>query len=227
MADPLSLLERRILGVLVEKALTSASPEPLTLNAIVTGSNQKSNRDPVMELEEPEVDSTLETLKRKGLVFHVTGSRVDRWRHNLYDAWTLTKPALALIGELLLRGAQTAAEARTRASRMVPIDNSEMTDLLKDLVDRGYVVWLDPEGRRGAQLTHGFYSPDELNRVQNNRVHAPSHEPISAVPTVSTPSTPAPDYKAEFEKLWVEVNDLREQVKALQVALGIEPSKPA
>ena len=75
MTEPLSPLERRLLGVLVEKALTAATPEPLTLNAIVLGSNQKSNRDPVVNLEEPEVDNGLEALQRKGLVFRITGGR--------------------------------------------------------------------------------------------------------------------------------------------------------
>src|SRR5947209_2434711 len=115
MPDPLSPIERRVLGVLVEKALTAASPGPLSLNAIVTGSNQKSNRDPVTNLEEPEVDSALTGLQHKGLVFRVTGGRVERWRHNLYDAWQVSKPELALLAELLLRGPQTFAEARSRA----------------------------------------------------------------------------------------------------------------
>src|SRR4051812_48812645 len=142
MTEPLSILERRVLGVLVEKALTSAAPEPLSLNAIVIGCNQKSNRDPLMSLEEPEVDTCLEKLQRKGCVFRVTGGRVERWRHNLYDHWKVTKPELAFLGELLLRGAQTAAEARSRASRMEPIDNESATGVIRHLVELGFVVWL-------------------------------------------------------------------------------------
>src|SRR4051812_23525521 len=155
MPEPLSPLERRLLGVLVEKALTAAAPEPLTLNAVVLGANQKSNRDPVMSLEEPEVDNGLERLQRKGLVFRITGGRTERWRHNLYDAWKVGKPELALLAELLLRGPQTAAEARSRASRMEPLDNETATTAIKSLVDRGFIVWLAPETRRGATLTHG------------------------------------------------------------------------
>src|SRR5215218_1675315 len=145
MADPLSPLERRVLGVLVEKALTAAVPEPLTLNAIVVGSNQKSNRDPITDVEEPEVDSALERLKAKGLVFRIVGGRTERWRHNVYDAWKVSKAEAAFLAELLLRGPQTAAEARARASRMEPIESEEATGLIKGLVDRGYVVWLTPE----------------------------------------------------------------------------------
>src|SRR4029079_10460149 len=148
MVEPLSVLERRVLGVLVEKALTAAAPEPLTLNAVVLGSNQKSNRDPLMAVEEPEVDDALERLQRKGLVFRITGGRTERWRHNLYDAWRVTKSELALLAELLLRGPQTAPEAGSRASRMEPLDNETATTAIKSLVDRGFIVWLAPENRR-------------------------------------------------------------------------------
>ncbi|MBO0697701.1 MAG: DUF480 domain-containing protein, partial [Zavarzinella sp.] len=166
MPEPLSVLERRVLGVLVEKALTAAAPEPLTLNAIVLGANQKSNRDPLMTVEEPEVDDALERLQRAGLVFRITGGRAERWRHNLYDAWKVSKPELALVAELLLRGAQTAAEARSRASRMEPLDHETAATAIKTLADRGFVVWLMPEGRRGALLTHGFHTPDEIERLK-------------------------------------------------------------
>jgi len=140
MPEPLSVLERRVLGVLVEKALTAAAPEPLTLNAVVLGANQKSNRDPVLTLEEPEVDDALERLQRKGLVFRITGGRVERWRHNLYDAWNVSKPELALLAELLLRGPQTAAEARARASRMEPLDHETAATAIKSLADRAFIV---------------------------------------------------------------------------------------
>lgn len=225
MPDPLSILERRVLGVLVEKALTSAAPEPLSLNAIVTGCNQKSNRDPVMNMEEPEVDSCLEGLKRKGLVFHVTGGRVERWRHNLYDAWQVGKPELAFLAELLLRGPQTLAEARTRASRMEPLDHAAAADVVKNLVERGFVVWLAPEGRRGAQLTHGFYSPDELDRLK-------SGQPATATSEVATSTaTPQPDRFtrlesrveeaiAEITKLRAEIDQVRSEMANLKSSLG-------
>jgi hypothetical protein len=101
-AVPLPVIQRRILGVLVEKAKTTPEAYPLSLNSIVTGANQKSNRDPLMNVTELEVEDALPILQKNGLVTRITGSRVDRWRHNLYDAWQVTKSELALLAELLL-----------------------------------------------------------------------------------------------------------------------------
>jgi len=230
MPDPLSVLERRVLGVLVEKALTSAAPEPLTLNAVVIGCNQKSNRDPLMSLEEPEVDTCLEGLQRKGLVFRVTGSRVERWRHNLYDAWNVEKPELALLAELLLRGAQTAAEARARASRMEPLDQDSASTSIRTLVDRGFIVWLEPEERRGARLTHGFHSPEELARLKASQhtaaVQVETTTPASVQPDrISRLETQLGEAVADLSRLRSEVEQLRAQITHIQQSLGI-PTSP-
>src|SRR4029079_786006 len=85
----LAPIERRILAVLVEKQKTSKTADsyPLTLNALVTGCNQKSNRDPVLDLDEVEVEEAVEALQPRGLVSRITGGRVDRFRHELYTAW--------------------------------------------------------------------------------------------------------------------------------------------
>src|SRR5271168_1677490 len=87
----LSVDERRVLGVLVEKAKTTPDIYPLSLNALTTGSNQKSNRDPVLDLNDLDVEEALASCQKKGLVFKITGGRVDRWKHNLYEAWQLNK----------------------------------------------------------------------------------------------------------------------------------------
>jgi uncharacterized protein YceH (UPF0502 family) len=226
MPEPLSAIERRVLGVLVEKALTAAAPEPLTLNAIVTGSNQKSNRDPLMSLEEPETDSALESLQRKGLVFRITGGRVERWRHNLYDAWQVSKPELAVLAELLLRGPQTAAEARARASRMEPLDQDTATSTIKALVDRGFIVWLTPEHRRGALLTHGLYPPDELERLRSSQGGAGAVTAVVSQGPAAPLATPAsPSLSGEIAALRTEVQELRSQIAALQEALGLRAQK--
>ena len=229
MTEPLSPLERRLLGVLVEKALTAATPEPLTLNAIVLGSNQKSNRDPVVNLEEPEVDNGLEALQRKGLVFRITGGRTERWRHNLYDAWKISKPELAILTELLLRGPQTAAEVRSRASRMESIDSEEAIGLLRELVARGLVVWLTPEARRGAILTHGFHSPDEVQRLKVRHVAGLAAEEAHTPPPIVAPeadrstglSQRLDHAEAEIAALRDEVQSLRAAVRHLEQSLGI------
>src|SRR4051794_38717123 len=91
--QPLDVLERRVLGVLVEKQKTSKTADtyPMTLNALTTGANQKSNREPVLNLSDEQVIEALARCQKKGLAMKVTGSRVDRWRHLLYEAWQLDK----------------------------------------------------------------------------------------------------------------------------------------
>src|ERR1700730_10197281 len=86
----LSTAERRILGVMVEKAKTTPDVYPMSINALVTGCNQKSNRDPILNLSEPDVEDTLAALQKKGLAIKITGGRVTRWRHTLYDTWRLS-----------------------------------------------------------------------------------------------------------------------------------------
>src|SRR5262249_14942459 len=117
----LSFHERRVLGVLVEKAKTTPDIYPLSLNALVTGCNQKSNREPVLNLSDAEVEEALANCQKKGLVVKITGGRVERWRHTLYESWHVDKVELAILAELLLRGPQTEGELRARASRMESI----------------------------------------------------------------------------------------------------------
>src|SRR5579875_4054580 len=179
----LDMRERRVLGVLVEKAKTTPDSYPLSVNALVTGSNQKSNRDPILNLTDQEVEDALARCQKKGLAIKITGGRVERWKHNLYDAWHVDKVELAVLGELLLRGPQTEGELRGRASRMEPIDDLDaLRAVLKPLAERGLVVYLTPEGRRGTVLTHGFHDTQELERLRSRVTAAPiAGSPIPAV----------------------------------------------
>src|SRR5215469_638718 len=112
----LSLVERRVLGVLAEKQKTTPDSYPMTLNALVTGCNQKSNRDPVLNLSDDQVEDALVRAQQKGLAIRLTGSgRAEKWRHNLYDTWHVDKTEMAVLIELLLRGPQTEGELRGRA----------------------------------------------------------------------------------------------------------------
>ena len=111
-----------MLGVLVEKAKTTPEYYPLTIAAIVTGCNQKSNRDPVTNYDADDVEEILQDLRKKGAVVMVeAGGRVVRWKHTLYDWLKVSKVELAVIAELLLRGPQTEGDLRARASRMEPL----------------------------------------------------------------------------------------------------------
>lgn len=221
--QPIPSLQRRVLGVLVEKALTAAAPEPLTLNAIVVGSNQKSNRDPIMEVEEPEVDTALEWLQREGLVFRIVGGRAERWRHNVYEAWKVSKAEAALLAELMLRGPQTAAEARARASRMASIDSEQYPETLRSLVERKMVVWLTPENRRGAILTHGFHDAAEMNRATAFFTTGAGAVIADSTPTAPSPATPAvkaPVVDGRLDQALAEIAALREEVATLRQGLA-------
>src|SRR6516225_7304859 len=145
----LSPLERRVLGVLVEKAKSTPDIYPLSLNSLVTGCNQKSNRDPILNVSDLEVEEALASVQKKGLAVKITGGRVERWRHILYEAWHVEKVELAVLAELLLRGPQTEGELRARASRMEPIADLEaLRAVLRPLTQRRLIIYLMPEGRR-------------------------------------------------------------------------------
>lgn len=120
MINGLDRTERRIIGVLVEKALSTPDAYPLTVNALLAGCNQKSNRDPVLDLQEFEIDGCLRSLFLKGLVVQSSreGGRATRWRHRLAEVLQIDPVDQAVLAELLLRGPQTVGELRTHTERM-------------------------------------------------------------------------------------------------------------
>jgi hypothetical protein len=228
----LDLLERRALGVLVEKQKTSKTADtyPMSLNALTTGCNQKSNRDPVLNLSEEEVEESLARCQKKGLVMKITGSgRVVRWRHNLYDAWHVDKLDLAILAELLLRGPQTEGELRTRASRMEPIDDLDaLKQGLRPLVERKLVVYLTPEDRRGAVLTHGFHEPRELEGLPSRAADQPvpaappvmAPQPAAPLPSTSRAEQALPALEAGLAEARAEIAALKQTVAELRGALS-------
>jgi uncharacterized protein YceH (UPF0502 family) len=160
----LSRPQRRMLGVLIEKAFTTPEQYPLTLKAATTGCNQKSNRDPMTNYSEEQVQRFLDELRSLGLVavVHTEGGRTERFRHYARKVYPFTEPQLAIIGELLLRGRQQPGELRTRASRMVPIDSQEqLRTELSALLEQGYIQANGPLDRRGVEVDHNFYQADE------------------------------------------------------------------
>src|SRR5262249_42750240 len=157
-------------------------------------------------------EETLNALQHKNLVTRVQGGRVERWRHNLYEHWTSEKVDLSVITELLLRGPQTEGELRGRASRMEPIEDLEaLRNVLRPLTEKGLVVFLGPEGRRGTLITHGFHTAAELESL---RAQAGSREvELSAV---SPLASPAPD--SAFAEFRAELAELRNKVQKLETA---------
>jgi hypothetical protein len=165
---PLERNERRVAGVLAEKAKTTPENYPMSINALVSGSNQKSNRFPQMQLDEAQVSEALDSLRRAGAVALIQGDgRVEKFRHLLYDWLGVDKAELAVMTELLLRGAQTLGELRGRAARMEPIaDIGALQPIVDRLRQKGLVVFLTPPGR-GAVVTHNLYQPQELAKLRS------------------------------------------------------------
>lgn len=131
--------ECRVLGVLIEKAMTTPAQYPLSLNAVTTGCNQKNNRAPVLTLSEDDVFDSMDGLKAKGFARQVmlSGSRVEKFRHIAKDALEIDTNCLVILAELLLRGPQTVGELRTRASRMHNLASLDVVEqALRFLMER-------------------------------------------------------------------------------------------
>jgi uncharacterized protein YceH (UPF0502 family) len=192
----------------------------------VTGSNQKSNRDPLLNLSDLDVEEALLRLQKHGLVSRITGGRVERWRHLLYEAWQVNKVELAVLAELLLRGPQTEGELRTRASRMEPLDDLDsLRHVLKPLVERRLVLYLTPGDRRGAVLTHGFHAPEELEQLRGPQASIPvtPARPVSA-PVPAAPPAPARDERVgalqeELAASRAEIATLKQQLDEMRATL--------
>src|SRR5487761_1774356 len=160
-------LEARVIGCLIEKQVTTPDQYPLSLNSLVAACNQKSNRDPVMSLDEPTVQCTLDTLSRKHLVLERSGfgSRVPKYQHLFcnteFGTLKFSPQELAIVCELLLRGAQTPGELRSRASRLCRFgDVTEVEAVLDRLAareDGPFVLRLAREpGKRESRYAHLF-----------------------------------------------------------------------
>lgn len=159
---PLSLLETRVLGVLVEKAHTVPDSYPLSINALLGGCNQKTAREPVIAASEAEVQAAVDALKALHLVFESSGSRVTRHEHNLGRALALPSASVALLAVLMLRGPQTSSELRANSERLHRFaDVSSVEAFLDELASRseekgGPLVVKLPRapGAREARWTH-------------------------------------------------------------------------
>jgi uncharacterized protein YceH (UPF0502 family) len=188
---PIGAIERRALGVLVEKAKTTPENYPLSLNALRTGCNQKNNRYPQMQLEESQVEEALDKLREAGAVLQVQGdSRVDRYRHLAYEWLGVDKVELAVMAELLLRGTQTVGELRGRAARMEPIkDLGELQPILAALESKRLVTFLTPPGR-GAIVTHTLQSDQEMDKARREAAARQIAEPTAYDSQSAAPAGP-------------------------------------
>ena len=239
MKIELTAIEARVIGCLIEKQITTPDQYPLSLNALVNACNQKSNRDPVLELDERTVQQTVDDLGRKHFVVEKSGfgSRVPKYQHRFcnteYGTLKLDPQELAIVCELLLRGPQTPGELRSRAARMAPFgDVSDVEAALTRLSEREdgpFVVRLAREpGRRDSRYAHLFSGEVAQSEVIPSG-HSGADIARAGASGASEPRTslsPAetvfPDMRQEqrLSRLEEEVRALRAELKDLKTRLG-------
>jgi uncharacterized protein YceH (UPF0502 family) len=223
----LSPRERRVIAVLAEKAKTTPDNYPMTLAATTTACNQKSNRDPVTDYDQDDVEETLQNLRKKGLTILVdAGGRALKWKHMLYETLKVNKGELSVLLELLLRGPQTEGELRAHASRMEPLpDLASLQTILQSLAARKLVHYLSPqEQKRGVYVAHAFYPPEELEKVRQafaSRVPSDDEMParLSSTRSDLNAAATAPGWVAEIASLREENLSLRGEINNLRSAL--------
>ena len=214
---PLDARQRRVLGVMIEKAKTTPAAYPMTVNAIVTGCNQKNNRDPLTAYDDIDVEKALDQLRVLGVVTEIDWmGRVSKYKHLAYDWFGVSRAELAVLAELLLRGAQQLGELRARAARMEPIaDLAELKPIVDSLVARKLMVELSPPGR-GQVVTHGAYPANELSEVRaaasGGTARVVEREPGEASRDAAPARERAP---GELDALAAEVAELRSEVERL------------
>lgn len=229
--------EARVLGVLVEKAQTTPAQYPMSLNAMVAGANQKNNREPVTNLSEEQVLEALDGLRGKRLANEVmlTGSRVQKYRHVARETLGVQTSELVILAELMLRGPQTIGELRGRASRMHPLESTDIVkNILESLMRRGE----DDSSIASGGPASGGPMVKELPPAPGDR--APRYAqllcpnlhpetiaaPISGSAARATPQSghSAADLNADLlrrlEHLESEVAALQQAVKSLADSLG-------
>lgn len=232
-ARKLEPIEARLLGVLIEKELTTPEQYPLSLNALTTGSNQKSNRDPVLDLSETEVYAATGKLIVKGWAgsVHPAGSRVERFRHNAAAMLGVGKAQVAIVAELLLRGPQQPGELRARVSRMVELASQQaLTDALAPLLANGIVARLDPQpgsraesyGQTIAPNAHPTGARASAAPAPSVRASMPSDMTAAAAPTVDLSPV-----DRRISELHAEVQLLRRQLSNLAWKLGEKLDPPS
>lgn len=203
----LSTIEARVLGTLVEKQRTVPDTYPLSLNTLVAGCNQKTSRNPVLEVEEADVLQALNRLKALELVSSVSGGRVARYAHHLEKVLGIPTQASALVTVLLLRGAQTAGELRLNCERLHKFaDISSVEAFLEELATR-------PEGGLVVEL------PRLPGSRENRWTHLLSGTPDIEVTTARMPAV-ARGNSNEIDALTRRVEALEAEVASLRARLG-------
>ena len=210
---PLDARQRRVLGVLIEKAKTTPAGYPMTVNAVMLGCNQKSNRDPEMSLDTDTVERLLEELRVLGAVAEAPEStRSVKFRHRAYEWLGVERAELAVMAELLLRGAQTLGELRGRAARMEPLaDMAALKPVVDGLVQRGLMIELTGPGR-GQVVSHNLHVEGELAEL---RARYAGHAGGAAHGEPEARGAAPPGVREEVARLAGELSELRAEVARL------------
>jgi uncharacterized protein len=218
LTRPLSLLESRALGVLIEKAHTVPDSYPLSLNSLTLGCNQKTARDPVLAATEGEVQLAVDALKSMSLAFESSGSRVSRYEHNLGRALALPSQSVALLAVLMLRGPQTASELRANSDRLHRFaDLSSVEAFLDELADRpadkgGALVVKLPRapGARESRWSHLLCGEVDLSAM-----------PVAAQSDDFVAASELAAMQARQAAMQTELTELRALVERLYAELGV------
>ncbi len=218
-APSLSPIEARVLGTLMEKARTVPDSYPLTLNTLLLGCNQKSSREPLMELDEAQILDAIESLKEAQLVREVSGARVRRFEHNAQRGLGVPAQSAVLLGVLMLRGPQTAAELRLNCERWYRFaDISSVEGFLEELQDRPQekggpmvVKLARAPGAREQRWAHLLCGP--VDATQTGAAGADRHGEANVSQQTQT----------RIERLESEVALLRASVEQLCRELGLSP----
>jgi uncharacterized protein len=168
MKNTLNAVEVRVLGSLMEKELATPEYYPLSLNALTNACNQKTNRSPVLSLDEPTVSAALQSLQAKRIVYRSDAGRVAKYWQSFGKNYNLTSREAALLSLLLLRGPQTPGELRSRADSMSPCENLEQVFLaLENLITTGLVAQLPRQpGQKEQRFTHLLLLAGESENVE-------------------------------------------------------------
>ena len=214
---PLSPVEARVLATLMEKARTVPDSYPLTLNMVVTGCNQKTTRDPIMQIDDEQAQLALDALKGLSLVFETSGGRVTRYEHNFQRVYHVPEQSAVVLGLLMLRGPQTAGELRINTERWYKFaDISSVEGFLEELQDRseekgGPLVVKLPRapGAREQRWAHLVCGPvDTALAATSYEAHMPGVGELSHL-------------QGRIDRLENEVAQLRETVEKLCIELGL------
>ena len=224
----LSKPQRRVLGVLIEKGITTPEYYPLTLKALTTGCNQKNNRSPLSEYSEDDVERAVNQLRELGLaaVIHTESGRSERYRHYARKRFPFSEPQLAIMTELWLRGRQSVGDLRTRASRMHDIPTLEqLRDELKSLQALGLVQANGPLDSRGVEVDHNFYKPEENKTLTLGDFSSASVRDEADTASRSRPAAPADDSRMtaleqSVAELTAQLSQLSDRFEALRRELG-------